>query len=92
MISYRKFFSICLMMAVLFFMFQFLQLYKEMGNEYSTNQYMEGERLSGEGRWQAKEGEGEYVLFVGKGRKRRSESGLPMVFVHEAQAYSVPST
>lgn len=66
MISYRKFFSICLMMAVLFFMFQFLQLYKEMGNEYSTNQYMEGERLSGEGRWQAKEGEGEYVLFVGK--------------------------
>jgi len=40
MVSRRKFFSIFIMMAVLFFMFQFSQVYKESGNRYNVNNHV----------------------------------------------------
>ena len=67
MVSLRNFFSICTMMAVLFFMFQFFQLFKESGNVYDVNVYADGAVLSGEGQWKADEDIGApVVLFVGK--------------------------
>lgn len=45
MVSRRKFFSIFLMMAVLFFMFQFSQVYKESGNRYNVNNHVSGQLL-----------------------------------------------
>lgn len=53
MVSYRNLFSICTTMAVLFFMFQFFQLFKESGNAYDTNEYAAEPPLSGEKRWEA---------------------------------------
>lgn len=53
MVSYRNLFSICTMMAVLFFMFQFFQLFKESGNAYDTNEYAIDTLLSGEEQWEA---------------------------------------
>lgn len=55
MVSYKNFFSICMMMAVLLFMFQFFQVAKESGSGYDRNEYMEEEPLSGSDRWQAGE-------------------------------------
>lgn len=67
MVSLRNFFSICTMMAVLFFMFQFFQLFKESGNVYDVNVYADGAVLSGAGQWKADEDIGApVVLFVGK--------------------------
>ena len=40
MVSRRKFFSIFIMMAVLFFMFQFSRVYKESGNNYNFNSHV----------------------------------------------------
>lgn len=53
MVSYRNLFSICTMMAVLFFMFQFFQLFKESGNAYDINEYAADTFLSGEKKWEA---------------------------------------
>ena len=53
MVSFRNFFSICTMMAVLFFMFQFFLLFKERGNTYDINEYAEEAVLSGEEQWEA---------------------------------------
>lgn len=53
MVSYRNLFSICTMMAVLFFMFQFFQLFKESGNTYDINEYARDTFLSGEKQWEA---------------------------------------
>ncbi len=39
MITKRNYFTILLMFAVLFFMFMFLQMMKEIGNEYDVNPY-----------------------------------------------------
>lgn len=74
MISRRNYISICIMMAVLLFMFQFLQIFKETGNQYDTNEYLEAEELlTGNESWQPEitnpediyESEESYVLFVG---------------------------
>lgn len=73
MVSRRNFFNILVMMAVLFFMFQFSQVIKARGNNYDVNEYAEGERASGHDRWeQPIRGrtdvylkDREYVLFIG---------------------------
>lgn len=67
MVSFRNFFSICIMMAVLFFMFQFFLLFKESGNVYDKNEYIEEAVLSGEEQWEAS-GEEDVpgILFLGK--------------------------
>ena len=67
MVSFRNFFSICTMMAVLFFMFQFFLLFKERGNTYDINEYAEEAVLSGEERWEASGDEdAPKILFLGE--------------------------
>lgn len=67
MVSIRNFLSICTMMAVLFFMFQFFQLFKESGNMYDINLYADSAALSGEGQWKADQHvDAPLVLFLGK--------------------------
>lgn len=67
MVSFRNFFSICSMMAVLFFMFQFFLLFKEGGNTYDINEYAEREVLSGRDRWDGGQNAGTpEVLFLGE--------------------------
>ena len=39
MVSFRKFFSILIMMAVILFMFQFTQVIKEQISDYDVNPY-----------------------------------------------------
>ncbi len=72
MVSRRNYFSIMLMMAVLFFMFQFTQVVKDSGNRYDENEYAvpQEEMPSGMNKWQPSQeavdthGNG-YVLFFG---------------------------
>ncbi len=66
MVSFRNFFSICTTMAVLFFMFQFFQLFKESGNPYDTNEYALAEMLSGVGQWAASDTREADILFFGE--------------------------
>ncbi|MBO4981518.1 MAG: DUF2194 domain-containing protein [Lachnospiraceae bacterium] len=74
MVSRRNFFSIFIMMAVLLFMFQFSQVYKESGNDYDTNEYVAKAAVSGADRWQDAGltlsdpalTEKEYVIFFGR--------------------------
>ncbi|MCD7837071.1 MAG: DUF2194 domain-containing protein, partial [Lachnospiraceae bacterium] len=64
---------ILIMMAILFFMFQFSQVIKARGNNYDVNEYAENDRASGHDRWeQPIKGrtdvylkDREYVLFIG---------------------------
>ncbi len=74
-VSRRNFVSMLLMMAVLLFMFQFSQVIKENGSNYSVNTFIDDNEVSGENRWQSQvygvgQGEkpdaGDYVLFLGK--------------------------
>lgn len=73
MVSRRNFFSILIMMAVLFFMFQFSQVIKARGNNYDVNEYAESDRASGHDKWeQPIKGrtdvylkDRDYVLFIG---------------------------
>ena len=72
MVSRRNYFSIIIMMAVLFFMFQFSQIIKENGNKYNENAFAieEGTLSSGEEQWKPSEVDAEnyndtYVLFFG---------------------------
>ncbi|MDE5587627.1 MAG: DUF2194 domain-containing protein [Acetatifactor sp.] len=69
MVSFRNFFSICIMMAVLFFMFQFFLLFRESGNVYDINKYAEDTVLSGEERWEAAgRTDVPEILFLGEAR------------------------
>lgn len=73
MISRRNFFSMCIMMAVLLFMFQFSQVFKAWGNNYDVNEYVEKFPQSGQYRWQSVNYElsggdlpdEDYILFLG---------------------------
>lgn len=67
MVSFRNFFGICAMMAVLFFMFPFFQVVKESENPYNENEYAEVIALSGTERWVASETEPPEILFLGEG-------------------------
>ena len=55
MVSRRNFFSIFIMMAVMFFMFQFYQLAREGQSGYDVNIHISEETLSGSDRWQLTE-------------------------------------
>lgn len=72
MVSLRNYFSICAMMAVLFCMFQFFLLFKESGNEYDTNEYVEDTALSGADQWgSGRQENAPEIFFLG-----RDQSGL----------------
>lgn len=67
MISRRNFLSITLMMAVLFFLFQFSQVLKEQENDYNINEYASGLNL-GFGDYLGSLGHfasGDFVVYVG---------------------------
>lgn len=68
MISRRTFFSITLMMAALFFLFQFSQVLKEQENDYDTNEYAGGIDIEMGDYW-GPGGEyyasGDFVVFIG---------------------------
>ena len=70
MVSRRNFFSILIMMAVLLFMFQILEVVKENQSDYGTNAYISEEQLSGENVWvpasEENYGSGDFVVFFGK--------------------------
>ena len=73
MVSRRNYFSIIIMMAVLFFMFQFSQLIKDSGNRYDVNGFAvpEENMPSGEEKWEPDVEavsceDGSYVLFLGE--------------------------
>ncbi|MCM1191376.1 MAG: DUF2194 domain-containing protein [Butyrivibrio sp.] len=67
MVSRRNFFSICTMMAVLFFMFQFFQLFKESGNAYDINEYAGEAVLSGAEQWEPYgDADAPKILFLGE--------------------------
>ena len=64
MVSRRNYFSIILMMAVLFFIVMFSVIIKSNGNFYDTNEYIKEELPSGANQW-ISSGTGELVLFLG---------------------------
>ncbi|MCM1325061.1 MAG: DUF2194 domain-containing protein [Bacteroidales bacterium] len=74
MISRRNFFSICIMMAVLVFMFQFSQVFKAWGSNYNVNEYVSESQPSGQDKWQSADYKTsdknfpvrDYVLFLGE--------------------------
>lgn len=68
MISRRNFFSMTLMMAALFFLFQFSQIMKEQENDYHTNEYVGGIDIGMGDYWQSGDtyfASGDFVVFVG---------------------------
>ncbi len=68
MISRRNFLSMTLMMAALFFLFQFSQIMKEQENDYDTNEYVGGIDIEMGDYWQSGEMHfvsGDFVVFVG---------------------------
>lgn len=68
MISSRKYFTIFLMMLVLFFMFQFLQVYKDWKNEYDVNEHVENTGITSKDSYKMtnkKLSEGDYVVLIG---------------------------
>ena len=72
MVSRRNFFSILIMMTVLLFMFQILEMVKENQNDYNINAHISEEQLSGKDVWAPPaEGEenyasGDFVVFFGR--------------------------
>lgn len=70
MISKRNFITIVIMMAVLFFMFQFSQVMKEVGNQYDTNAYAGDAVENRLDQWDAYSGSAysdgkKYAVFIG---------------------------
>ena len=68
MISRRNFLSMTLMMAALFFLFQFSQIMKEQENDYDTNEYVGGIDIVMGDYWRSGEmhfASGDFVVFVG---------------------------
>ena len=55
MVSRRNFFSIFIMMAVMFFMFQFYQVAREGQSSYGVNVHISEKTLSGSDRWRPAE-------------------------------------
>lgn len=70
MVSKRKFFSIVIMMFVLFFLFQFSMVLRDSKNAYDVNSYLTEKKADGENRWTPSGGEKATgddlsVVFVG---------------------------
>lgn len=64
MISRRNYFSILIMMTILFLIFMFSVIIKEEGNFYNTNDFVKENLPSGEKQWKAS-GEEELVFLFG---------------------------
>ena len=64
MISFRKYFGIAIMMAMLFVIFLFTVIINEQGSFYDINEYAGEERISGEMRWAAT-GDEELIVLIG---------------------------
>ena len=68
MISRRKFFSIAIMMFVLFFLFQFSMIIRDRKNTYDVNSSLTEKKADGENQWtpsDSEAGEDISVVFVG---------------------------
>lgn len=70
MISKRNFFTIVIMMVVLFFMFQFSQVMKEIGNQYDINAYAKDAAENRLDEWEAYSesaysNDKKYVVLIG---------------------------
>ncbi len=65
MITKRKYLSILMMFAVLFFMFMFLQVMKESGNEYEENPYAKGSTLFSKDVHVPTDSDRDQVFFLG---------------------------
>lgn len=51
MVSKRKFFSIAIMMFVLFFLFQFSMVLRDSRNAYDVNSHLTEKKADGENQW-----------------------------------------
>lgn len=75
MISKRNFFSISIMMFILFFLVQFFMVMRDTQNEYDVNENFEARQNDGKSEWEQTdvdletliEKEASYVLFIGDG-------------------------
>ena len=68
MVSKRKFFSIAIMMFVLFFLFQFSMVVRDRKNTYDVNSSLTEKKADGENQWtpsDSEAGEDISVVFVG---------------------------
>ena len=69
-VSRRNFFSILIMMAVLLFMFQILEVVKENQSDYDINAHVSEEKLSGKDVWapasEEDYGSDDFVVFFGR--------------------------
>ena len=68
MVSRRNFFTITIMMVVLFCMFQAPQLIKDRMNDYWINEHIHNNKLNSEDIWKPSENfyeQGQYSLFIG---------------------------
>ena len=68
MVSKRKFFSIAIMMFVLFFLFQFSMIIRDRKNTYDVNSSLTEKKADGENQWtpsDSEAGEDISVVFVG---------------------------
>ena len=102
MVSKRKFFSIAIMMFVLFFLFQFSMVLRDSRNAYDVNSHLTEKKADGENQWTPSNGttvteDDSFIVFVGK------ESGdmgtsvgrwctyakRKMIFCKSVSAYSV---
>ena len=74
MVSKRKFFSIAIMMFVLFFLFQFSMVVRDSRNAYDVNSHLAEKKADGEDQWTPSDsksttvtGDDSSVVFVGDG-------------------------
>lgn len=75
MVSRRNFFSICIMMATIFMLFQASVLIRDLGNQYNVNEYLTETRLTRTDSWTPDKTEvpAETVVYIGSGEKTLAE-------------------
>ena len=70
MVSKRNFFAITIIMAITFFLFQFVNIAKDRWNDYETNSYAEDRNTLAD-KDSAYEVEGTSVVYIGKEQQNR---------------------
>ena len=70
MVSKRNFFAITIIMAITFFLFQFVNIAKDRWNDYETNSYAEDRNTLAD-KNSAYEVEGTSVVYIGKEQQDR---------------------
>ena len=70
MVSKRNFFAITIIMAITFFLFQFVNIAKDRWNDYETNSYAEDRNTLAD-KDSAYEVEGTSVVYIGKEQQDR---------------------